>query len=290
MKIASSLAPVVKFLLFLFYVVARPIALFLDWWLGVHDEGHSAPFNAKDLYTLLHLSSHGARPNSRAKRSVSKAAESDRRSRAPSILDAQSPFLDEDAVMIAQGAIISSKKNVRTITKPTYFRVKGDEIITLDWLQSIGEAGFSRVCVTEPKTERLMGYIVVKEILRNIKSYLASGTAVSELPLYQIYYFKKNDNILIALNQFQSGTSRIGVVTSDGYPESPIIGYFSLEDVLEAIIQEDISDEKDSRHASMSVASALHNPTLGGYVPPVVGPNVVERGSNLNGTELSTII
>jgi CBS domain containing-hemolysin-like protein len=43
----------------------------------------------------------------------------------------------------------------------------------------------------------------------------------------------------------QSGRSRIGVVTRDGTEDGQILGYFSMEDILEEIIQEEISDEKD---------------------------------------------
>ncbi len=56
LRIAASFSWVVKVLLAVFYVVARPIGLFLDWWLGRHDEEDASPFNARDLYTLLSLS------------------------------------------------------------------------------------------------------------------------------------------------------------------------------------------------------------------------------------------
>ena len=56
MKLAASLSGVVYVLMALFYPVARPIGLFLDHWLGRHDiDAHQAPFNAKDLYTLLSM-------------------------------------------------------------------------------------------------------------------------------------------------------------------------------------------------------------------------------------------
>lgn len=249
----------------------------LDAWLGKHDEHGKAPFNAKDLYTLLNLSRAGV-----VNRQLSSAHQnSEGLSRAPSILhgDLATPFLDDDAVLIAQGALISSKKTVKYLTKQTYFSVDGDEVIDLDWLERIGQTGYSRICVTQRTRNNInfVGYFVVKEILGNIKKYLSpilanhSGTGsppgspiiqashVKDLPIYPIYYFKESDSILVALNQFQHGLSRIAAVTTDGYPTSPVIGYFSMEDVVEAIIQEEIQDEKDSRQNSKQIFNALSN-------------------------------
>jgi CBS domain containing-hemolysin-like protein len=269
LQIAAALAPVVKFLMAIFYVVARPIGLLLDAWLGTHDEHGKAPFNAKDLYTLLNLSRAGV-----VNTSHTHTEHNERLSRAPSILSGElsTPFLDDDAVLIAQGALISSKKTVRSIAKQSYQSVHGDDKITLEWLEDIGQTGFSRICVTQPTsatsapatTGAFIGYFVVKEILCHLKRYLSSPCTVKDLPIYPIYYFKESDSVLVALNQFQHGHSRIAAVTRDGYPTSQILGYFSMEDVVEAIIQEEISDEKDSKQHS----KALHHAARSPFHPP----------------------
>jgi CBS domain containing-hemolysin-like protein len=245
----------------IFYCVARPIGLLLDSWLGTHSEDGKAPFNAKDLYTLLNLSRAGV-----VNTSHSNPPHDERLSRAPSILSGElsTPFLDDDAVLIAQGALISSKKTVRSLAKLSYHSVHGDEKITLEWLEDIGQSGYSRICVTQPAPVgaplQFLGYFVVKEILCHLKRYLSSPCTVKDLPIYPIYYFKESDSVLVALNQFQHGHSRIAAVTRDGYPTSQILGYFSMEDVVEAIIQEDISDEKDSRQMSKSLYQASRSP------------------------------
>jgi CBS domain containing-hemolysin-like protein len=264
LRIAAFLAPVVKFLMALFYIVARPIGLLLDAWLGTHDEDGKAPFNAKDLYTLLNLSRAGV-----INTPAHSVHHSDRLSRAPSILsgDLSTPFLDDDAVLIAQGALLSSKKTVKSLVKSSYHSVHGDEKITLDWLEGIGHSGYSRICVTQPSAasatvQQYLGYFVVKEILSDLKRYLSTSCSVKDLPIHPIFFFKETDSILVALNQFQNGHSRIAAVTKDGYPSSQILGYFSMEDVVEAIIQEEISDEKDSRQYSKSLLQATKSPLL----------------------------
>jgi CBS domain containing-hemolysin-like protein len=206
LRIAAFLAPVVKFLMALFYIVARPIGLLLDAWLGTHDEDGKAPFNAKDLYTLLNLSRAGV-----INTPAHSVHHSDRLSRAPSILsgDLSTPFLDDDAVLIAQGALLSSKKTVKSLVKSSYHSVHGDEKITLDWLEGIGHSGYSRICVTQPSAasatvQQYLGYFVVKEILSDLKRYLSTSCSVKDLPIHPIFFFKETDSILVALNQLQS--------------------------------------------------------------------------------------
>lgn len=251
LRIAASLAPVVKGLMALFYVVARPIGLCLDSWLGKHDE-NSAPFNAKDLYTLLSLSGQRS-PNHQTQQQqhddsiTSPLAPSFER--APSLLSSQdgSSLLHHDSVTIAQGAIVCSRRTVPSIAQSAYFTVLSTDVVTVEWLQAVGKTGYSRVLVHEQEAG-VYRYFVVKELLAHLGQYLAVPPLVSHLPLYPIQYFHQSASILDALNVLQSGVSRLGAVSSDGTPRGAIIGYFSMEDIVEAIIQEEISDEKDSRH------------------------------------------
>lgn len=55
LQIASTLSGFVRVLMIIFYVIARPVGLFLDWWIGKRNE-NEVPFGPKDLYTLLSLS------------------------------------------------------------------------------------------------------------------------------------------------------------------------------------------------------------------------------------------
>jgi len=167
--------------------------------------------------------------------------------------------LHEDSVMIAQGAIIASKKRLQAITQKEFFTIYSKEEVTLNWLEAMGRCGFSRILVRDTLTKRLSGYIVVKELMRDLKKYLnylyvnatevsgskAAPYLVGDLTVYQLLYFDEDATVLDALNSMQAGYSRIGVLTKDGSPDATILGYFSMEDVVEEIIQEEIEDEKD---------------------------------------------
>lgn len=274
LEIAASLSGVVKFLMILFYIIARPIGLILDYWLGKHQE-EEAPFDATDLYTLLSLSRHDTddktaynairtpllgKSNAAHGHNHNHGATTDHR--APAILlnhdDADENLLDDDSVAIAQGAIICSREYVEQIVQTFYHHVDAAEVVDINFFQKLGRCGFSRLLVRDG--ESILGYIIVKELLCNIKVYLNIGvvlaagpttTVVSQLPIHKVQYFNKHSTVLEALNEMQCGISRIAVVTSDGSCNSSVIGYFSLEDIIEEIIQEEVSDEKDTQALNM---------------------------------------
>lgn len=267
LRIAANFSWVVKVLLAVFYVFARPIGLFLDWWLGRHDEEEAAPFNARDLYTLLSLSRETTRKTRPSTNTRSRAPSTDEPAnsinRAPSILtnrsdeySTQSGLLSTDAVMIAQGAIVSSKKTVQQVCQPTFFSCDAEEDINVAWMERMGQTGYSRILIEE--NNQKLHYFVVKELLGSIGYYLRTPLKVKDLPKHPILYFSASYRILDALNKFQSGLSRVGAVTQNGSNKSSVIGFFSMEDVVEEIIQEEIHDEKDSRHQS-AVINALHH-------------------------------
>lgn len=283
LKIASSLAGVVNFLLIVFYVVARPIGLFLDWWLGKHDEEGEAPFNAKDLYTLLSLSRVKAKPKGDAdieaplvtnpvweqRSSVLAPEEDDYDHQAPQVLHHQNSsenLLEHDSVLIAQGAIVCSRLGVETIVQPSYHTVSADEQVDIKWFESVGKCGFSRVLVQEEGA--VLGYIMVKDLLCDLGTYLGQNPDsskqiyhVRDLPRYSVEYFASGTSVLDALNVLQDGSSRLGAVTSTGNSGGEVVGYFSMEDVLEEIIQEEISDEKDFRRLAMQMLKAERIPS-----------------------------
>lgn len=277
LMIAARLAWVVELLLILFYVVARPIGLFLDWWLGKHDDEDQAPFNARDLYTLLSLSRESVKErmrNSNMSRDTKYRSDSETRNttgfyRAPSILNGESldgmstnsNYLSRDAVTIAQGAIVSSRKRVLDVCKTNYQSRHSEELVTLEWLEAIGRTGISRILIEE--NGQKLNYFVVKELFCSLSTILGHSMKVKDLPKHPVMFVTNSCNILDGLNKFQNGVSRVGAVTAvntilgANIPAEKIVGYFTMEDMVEAIIQEDIHDEKDSKHHA-AIINAMH--------------------------------
>lgn len=302
MELAASLSGVVYVLLGIFYPVARPIALFLDHWLGKHESmrAKQAPFNAKDLYTLLSLARReGSAPEgdtasdygstgrfSRTSSRVNSRTNSRRNSfrgeddiegadpaavddseyaaliehMAPPLLasadENDENLLEHDVVTIAQGAIVCSKIFVEEIVHKNFFTLDSDRVVNINFFEEIGRSGLSRIPIK--KGDLILGYIVAKELLAELSYYLY-GEAQSDsnavpvqhklfvhnLPIHAVEYCLPNLTVLNALNRLQTGDRRIGVVTSDGTAYGVVMGFFTLEDIMEEIIQEEIDDEKD---------------------------------------------
>lgn len=225
------------YFIFLWYILV---------WLGT--EAHRrAPFDAKDLYTLLSLSEEGrsplsANPAERMAKSECKEnspsllapllpplASSKQSSyfhdqslvhsvaaprAAPSILCSDIPlsplsdsppfhfnsspssqqcsahlhapprsfphkplFLNRDSVLIAQGAILCSRKHLGSIVQSSFVATSAEARVDVQWFEQMGHQGFSRVLVQQRKEQQchrdergmkggqLIGYIVLKGIL-----------------------------------------------------------------------------------------------------------------------------
>ena len=198
-------------------------------------------------------------------------SQDDTEHRAPAVLlrqRSEENLLDHDSVLIAQGAIVCSRKGVEAIVQPTYFMVPGDGVVNVEWFERLGNCGYSRVLVQDGGV--IVGYIVVKELFCNLSKYLGLDGAMSpkqycvlDLPRHHIEHFAKGTSVLSALNALQVGHSRLGVVTVDGSASGTVVGYFSMEDVLEEIIQEEIEDEKDVRLMAVQLLKAGRTPSWG---------------------------
>lgn len=139
-----------------------------------------------------------------------------------------STYLPPDAVTIAQGAILTSRKCVRDIAQPKYYSVSSNEIVDIAWFEKVGKTGYSRILIdndTKPADVRRK-YLVVKELLCELGLILKSTEPVyvRDLPSHPTTYFAEDCRILEALNKFQSGVSRVGAVTVSGSSRQTIIG------------------------------------------------------------------
>ena len=202
--------------------------------------------------------------------------------KAPAFLanaDGERLLLNRNSVTIAQGAIVCSRKTVISIMVPpeAYFSIHAHDEVTIDLFEQLGACGYSRVIVYEGS--EALGYVVVKEMLSHVRRFLLGGPDgkkqcghVTDLPMHPLEYFDVNVSVLDALGRLKGGASRIAAVTTDGFSRSGVMGFFSLEDVMEAIIQEEIEDEKD--FAKFYVARrATTSDALGGNVS-VIGTTV----------------
>eukprot|EP00933_Yihiella_yeosuensis_P026511 TRINITY_DN20591_c1_g1_i1.p1 TRINITY_DN20591_c1_g1~~TRINITY_DN20591_c1_g1_i1.p1 ORF type:complete len:351 (+),score=59.37 TRINITY_DN20591_c1_g1_i1:1023-2075(+) len=138
-----------------------------------------------------------------------------------------------------------------------------DAIITPECVSDIMHWGHSRLFVyrRDPnfpdKKDDIIGVVLVKKLLNvsyESQSRLDSLIHAVKLPVV----LNPNDNLLLTLNKFQSGTCHLAVISAD--PEAcldamtkktpiPDIArptmFCSLEDVIEEMLKEEIYDEED---------------------------------------------
>lgn len=246
-RIAATMSPLVWVLLAIFSPIAYPIARLLDATLGAHQ--HEA-LDARDLFSLMGMVS--SRPVAQQP--------------APSILgntEGSGIDLHNDAATIAQGAILSSARCVRDIVPRTPFETlfESDEVNEA-WIAHVCGLGFSRLPVVN-NMGLPIGYIVLKQVA----PFVGKGCRVRDLPLHPLHCVPASMKVLELLNIMQTGASRIVAVVEESSERtgareitpstsSDILGFCTLTDVLEEVIQEELHDERDKKSAD-SILQAL---------------------------------
>ncbi|KAJ7394294.1 hypothetical protein OS493_000096 [Desmophyllum pertusum] len=225
LAIGSTLAPFVKLLMVLLFVIAWPISKLLDCLLG-HE--HSTFFRRAELKELVKLHTEST--------------------------DANEDPLRDDEVMIIQGALEMRNKTVEDRYTPLekVFMLEANGKLDHDTMREISRKGHSRVPVYEGDKGNIVGLLFVKSLIMldpdkdtPIKDIYKAGSFLKSSttePLFEL------------LDKFQTGRSHLCVVSKTQIDEgnqmtSRVVGIITLEDVLELLIQEEIWDEADiTRH------------------------------------------
>ncbi len=266
--IASRLAPIVCFLMFIFAPIAWPVGKALGFFLG-----HEAykKYSRAEISALMEV-----------QRSVQKNTENahDEAEYAP---------LHEDEVAIVSGVLQTYKKSVKDAMIPLdrVYCLPIDTKLDKNTMADIMAAGYSRVLVYEGETENIRGYFQVKRL---IVLNPDDERVIRSLYLRQPQVVSPEESLLELLNIFQMGHSHMALVSH--YPllttatmrnnsklagKVTPIGIITLEDIFEEIIQEEIYDETDSLALDIE---ARANATLKKYTRRRRMRRSVPSGSN----------
>lgn len=113
-------------------------------------------------------------------------------------------------------------------------------------LNTILQKGFSRIPVFKGERTNILGMIMVKNLL---KVDFNNKVFVKELNLSNIPKFPLDHILFAAFHEFKQGRSHMGLVeTVIGGVRQPI-GIVTLEDLIEELLQQEISDETDEKLA-----------------------------------------
>ncbi|XP_062160021.1 DUF21 domain-containing protein At1g47330 [Alnus glutinosa] len=184
LKVGSTMAPLVRVLLWLFFPISYPISKVLDWMLG---KGHAVLLRRAELQTFVTF--HG--------NEAGKGGD-----------------LTHDETTIITGALELTAKTAKDAMTPisNAFSLDLDSNLDLETLNDIMTKGHSRVPVYAGNSKNVIGLILVKNLVTVDpddavpvrKMIIRKIPRVSEgMPLYDI------------LNEFQKGHSHIAVVYKD---------------------------------------------------------------------------
>ncbi|RMX62442.1 hypothetical protein DD238_008035 [Peronospora effusa] len=203
--IGSKVVPVVRVLIALFYIFAKPVSMALDATLG-EDIG--------TVFTKTQIIDHHEKQQ----------------------------MIDKDESSIIRGAMTFGSKTARSIMTPADEVFMAPFSAVLDWVlvHSILASGFSRVLVHGASLNDIIGTIHVKDFIfvdpkifgRSIRS-VDPDCRLSTL----LHAFKFGSARLVLVKQPQT--------TNVSHDMHTLLGIVTLEDVLEEILQTEILDERD---------------------------------------------
>ncbi|KAJ3035048.1 hypothetical protein HDV00_004374 [Rhizophlyctis rosea] len=199
----------VRFMVYLVWIIAWPIAKLLDWLLG---EGHGVMYKKAELNELiaLHAKETGG-------------------------------DLTTDEVTILQGTLNVHRKPVQEVMTP----LDKVEMLSVNTRLSRAEMknilllGHSRLPVYSEERTNIIGILLVKSLILLDPN--------DEVPVSQVHLItnipkvKSETGLFDMLNHFQEGASHMALV----YDKESLVGIITIEDVIEEIIQEEIVDETD---------------------------------------------
>lgn len=209
--ISAAFAPFVKGLMYFLLPIAYPIAKILDLMLGSHP-GRNL-YKRQGLKTLVGL--HKSMP------------------------------LSQDEVTIISAVLDLKLKPAALVMTPIdqVYTLPSNCVLDQSQIEKILASGYSRIPVHAPKEPlNFVGMLLV----RTLVAYDAEHPRkVSELPLAILPETGPETSCLNILNYFQEGKAHMVVVSDQPGAETGARGVLTLEDVIEELIGEEISDESD---------------------------------------------
>ncbi|KAG0019637.1 hypothetical protein BGZ81_009641 [Podila clonocystis] len=256
LAIGSYCAKPMLVLMYIMSPVAYPIAMLLDYWLGVH---HGTTYRRTELKTLVSLHQ----------------------------VDGIGELTDDEVTIIAS-VLDLKEKPVSMVMTPLedVFTLSEDAILDEQLMEEIVSAGYSRIPIyRHDDPNNFIGMLLVKRLITYDPE---DHIPVRQFTINSLPEAAPNTSCLDILNFFQEGRSHMAIVTSDPGGFGLPVGIITLEDVIEELLGEEIVDESDvyvdihnkirvirkpSRNISMikNLKSLLQSPAMSDATTPLLG-------------------
>lgn len=222
LAIGSASSPLVKFVVCLFYPIAKPLAIVLDYVLG---QELLTIYNETEMLKFLQI-------------------------------HVDENAIDKETAATMGGALKYKNLYVKDTMTPidNVYMISCDDILNFTLLASIFKSGYSRIPIYQLSKHNIVGLLFVKDLI-----FLDPDDNVRVLDFIEIFSRQLNivwydDKLGTVLRELKQGKSHMAlvrdVVTND--PTNPnldpyyiIRGIITLEDIIEIILGDDIVDETD---------------------------------------------
>jgi metal transporter CNNM len=209
LKFCARLSPLLRLMIILSYFLSKPMQLLLNRLIGPE----RSKLQSRHELGLM-ISEHTGRKDSE---------------------------LDEDEIEIMRGALSLSEKRVREIMLPlkNVYWLTPDTIIDEKKIDDIKHHGFSRIPVFNKARTTSYGILLVKDLVDT--DYESGKTMVKDLTLYPTPMLGQMTALDTLFRKFIGGAVHLLPVEKD----DKITGIVTIEDLIEEILQHEITDETD---------------------------------------------
>ncbi|KAH0577635.1 Transmembrane domain-containing protein [Spironucleus salmonicida] len=260
MELCGIFAPFVWFIIFQTFILSYPLARILDLILGKEDH---EKYSREELVQLIaihsmeefHEGTHQPQIASRdedkdlficqaARSSINRVSFIEQQlQKELQQAEQQQEKLTYDEVSVVCGILKIHEKVAKDIYTPLdqMYMLDYNKIIESSTFSEIYENGYSRVPIYLRDRNNIVGVLLTKQLIKYsplVSIDLRSLDIRSQVPL-----LPEQLSLIDVLHEFQKGSAHMGAVVSD--KEFKVIGFITLEQVLEQILQEEIFDEYD---------------------------------------------
>jgi metal transporter CNNM len=208
--IGSHAVPIVKVIIVLFYPIAKPLALTLDYALG--DE-LATTYSSKEFIKLLQI-------------------------------HVEQNMLDHDTANTMTGALNYKNLPVRNAMTPlnNVFMVKTDDKLNFETIAKIFKAGYSRIPVYEVSPNNVVGLLFVKDLIfidPEEETRVSDFIEIFGRGVHVVWPDDKLGDVLVELKRGRSHMALVRDVNQSDNNSDPfyeIQGIITLEDIIEEIL------------------------------------------------------
>jgi len=218
LKIGAATVPLVRIIIVIMYVVAKPISMALDYALGEE---------LGKLYSEVEFNS---------------------------LIEQHAAIISEPRRQIMQGALQITRKCVADIMTPrdAIFSLNSDEKLTFEVMSKIFKSGYSRVPVFSDNGTRVVGVLCAKDLMLVVPAdEVPVITLISFFERDQVATVDATTKIEECMKSLTSEGSQFAMVRdiqaseADKDPVYRYVGCVTLEDIIEEILQIELVDEFD---------------------------------------------